>query len=220
MASLCVVNGTLECPPHEDPQPYQDLLGGFSKHLQDALFPPWIIGRGSMTAWEARIVGEEWVREWGCRCAATRAPGTLAQRYAAVPLEGWGSHTRLQPTMIRGAGSDHPWDAATKKWLQATPGPHAGCTGDVSSLIRAPIPPRVVLHTANTHGDATRPPSGGSPRRAEPPGSPWRTSKLGGLCTTTHCPGWATHWGPYSSCSPLSLQPRCAQSWTAAPGCG
>ena len=58
VASLRVVNGTLECPLQEGPDPYQDLPGGFSKHLQDALFPPWIIGRGSMTAWEARIVGE------------------------------------------------------------------------------------------------------------------------------------------------------------------
>ena len=50
LASLCVVNGTLECPPQEGPHPYKDLPGGFSKHLQDALFPPWIMGRGSMTA--------------------------------------------------------------------------------------------------------------------------------------------------------------------------
>ena len=63
VASLRVVNGTLECPLQESPHPYQDLPGGFSRHLQDALFPPWIIGRGSMTAWEARIVGEEWARE-------------------------------------------------------------------------------------------------------------------------------------------------------------
>ena len=64
VASLRVVNGTLECPPQEGPHPYQDLPEGFSKHPQDALFQPWIIGRGSMTAWEARIVGEEWAREW------------------------------------------------------------------------------------------------------------------------------------------------------------
>ena len=149
VASLRVVNGTLECPPQEDPHPYQDLPGGFSKHLQDAPFPPWIIGRGSMTAWEARIVGEEWARQWGRWCAATRAPETPAQRYAAIPLEGWGPHTRPRPTMIRGASLDHPWDAAAKEWLQAAPGPQAGWNGDVSSLIRAPIPPRVVLHTAN-----------------------------------------------------------------------
>ena len=80
VASLRVVNGTLECQPQEDPHPYRDLPGGFSRHLQDALFPPWIIGRGSMTAWEARIVGEEWAREWGPWCAATRAPETPAQR--------------------------------------------------------------------------------------------------------------------------------------------
>ena len=58
VASLRVVNGTLECPPQENPHLYRDLPAGFSRHLQDALFPPWIIGRGSMTAWEARIVGE------------------------------------------------------------------------------------------------------------------------------------------------------------------
>ena len=35
------------------------------------------------------------------------------------------------------------------EWLQAAPGPQAGWNGDVSSLIRAPIPPRIFLHTAN-----------------------------------------------------------------------
>ena len=95
------------------------------------------------------MVGEEWAREWGCWCAATRAPETPAQRYTAIPLEGWGPHTRLRPTMIRGAGPDHPWDAAAKEWLQAAPEPQAGWSGDVSSLIPAPIPPLIVLHTAN-----------------------------------------------------------------------
>ena len=149
VASLRVVNGTLECLPQEVPHPYRDLPGGFSRHLQDALFPPWIIGRGSMTVWEARIVGEEWGREWGRWCAATRAPETPAQRYAAIPLEAWGPHTRPRPTIIRGAGPDHPWDAAMKEWLQAAPGPQTGWTGDVSSLVRAPVPPRILLHAAN-----------------------------------------------------------------------
>ena len=148
VASLCVVNGTLECPPQEDPHPYRDLPGGFSRHLEDALFPPWIIGRSSMTAWEARIVGEQPTREWGWWCVATRAPETPAQRYAAVPLEGWGPHARPRPTMIRGAGPDHSWDAAAKEWLQAAPGPQTGWTGDVSSLVRAPVPPCIDLHAA------------------------------------------------------------------------
>ena len=117
------MNGTLECEPQEGPHPYQHLPGGFSKHLQDALFPPWIIGRGSMTAWEARIVVEEWARDWSRWCAATRAPETSAQRYAAIPLEGWGPDTRPRPTVIRGAGPDHQWDTATGEWLQAAPGP-------------------------------------------------------------------------------------------------
>ena len=62
VASLCIVNGTLECPAQEDPHPYRDLPGGFSKHLQDTLLPPWIIRRGSMTAQEAHIVCAEWAR--------------------------------------------------------------------------------------------------------------------------------------------------------------
>ena len=149
VASLRVVNGTLECPPQEDPHPYRDLPGGFSKHLQDAPFARWIIGRGSMTALEARIGGEKWTRESGRCCNATRAPRVPAQRYAAVQLEGWGPHTRPQPTMIRGAGPHHPWDAAAEEWLQADPGPQVGWSGDVSSLIQAPLLPRIVLHTAN-----------------------------------------------------------------------
>ena len=51
--------------------------------------------------------------------------------------------------MIRGAGPDHPWDAATGEWLQAVPGPQTGWTGDVSSLVRTPVPPRIVLQAAN-----------------------------------------------------------------------
>ena len=132
-----------------DAHAYWDLPGGFSKHLQDALFPRWIIGRGSMTAWEARIVGEGWAREWGRWCAATRAPETPQRRYAASQLEGWGLHTWPRPTMIRVAGPDHPLDAAAKEWIQAAPEPQAAWNGDVFSLIWAPIPPRIVLHTAN-----------------------------------------------------------------------
>ena len=149
VASVRVVNGTLEYPPQEGPHLYQDLPGGFSKHLQDALFSPWIIGRGFMTAWEARIVGEEWAPKSGRWCAATRAPETPAQRYAAIQLKGWGPDTRPRPTLIRGAGPDHPCDAATGEWLQAARGPQTGWTGDVSSLVRTPVPPRIVLHAAN-----------------------------------------------------------------------
>ena len=149
VAILRVVAGTLECPPQEGPHPYRDLLEGFSKHVQDASFPLWIIRRGSMTAWEASIVGEDLVREWGRLCAATRAPETPVQRYAAIPLEGWGPDTRPRPGVMRGAGPDHLWDAATEEWLQAAPGPQTGWTWDVSSLVRTPVPPRIVLHAAN-----------------------------------------------------------------------
>ena len=94
-------------------------------------------------------MGEEWAREWSRWCAATRAPETPAQRYAAIPLKGRGPDTRPRPTAIRGAGPDRPWDAATGEWLQAAPGPQTGWTGDVSSLVRTPVPPRIVLHAAN-----------------------------------------------------------------------
>ena len=63
VASVRLVNGTPECPTNEDPHPYRDLPGGFSKHLRGALFPPWVIGRNSMTAREAHIVGAEWAHE-------------------------------------------------------------------------------------------------------------------------------------------------------------
>ena len=90
LVSLCIVSGVLECPPQEDPHPYRDLPGGFSKHLQGALFPPWMIGHNSMTVWEAHIVGAEWARELSRFCATTRALQTPVPQYAAVPLERWG----------------------------------------------------------------------------------------------------------------------------------
>ena len=225
VASLRIVNGTLECPPQEDPQPYRGLPGDFSKHLQDALFPPWIIRRGSMTAWEARIVGAEWARQWGRLCAATRAPGAPAQQYAAVPLQGWGPHTRPRPTPIRGAGPDHPWDAAAEGLPLAALGPDVGSNADVSSLIRAPIHPRLVLHAANVlqateihtsgcnaatiwwllhDGRATR--LTVAHFQDEEPAYDDALSRLGDV------------WGPCSSCSPPTLQPRYAGSWTAATG--
>ena len=59
MASLGLVNSTLDWPPREVPHSYRDLPGGFSKHHRRTLFPPWIIGRNCMTASEAHIVGAE-----------------------------------------------------------------------------------------------------------------------------------------------------------------
>ena len=149
MASLRLVNSTLACPPQEDPHPYRDLPGFFSKHLRGALFPLWVIGWISMTAWEAHIVGVEWAREWSRWCAITRIPGTRAPQYAAVPLEGWGPDIRPRFTVIPGAGPERLWDAATTEWLQAALEPHTGSRGDGSSLLRAPLPPCLMLHTAN-----------------------------------------------------------------------
>ena len=125
LASVCIVNGTLKCPPQEDPHSYRDLPGGFSKHLRGALFPPWVIRRSSMTALEANIVGAVWAREWTWWCATTRVPGTPAPQYAAVLLEGRGPHTRPHPTMIRGAGPERPWEVVATEWLGGGPGaPH------------------------------------------------------------------------------------------------
>ena len=103
-----------------------------------------------MTAWGARIMDAEWACKWGRWCAATRALEGPAQKYATILLEGWGPLTRQRPTMIRGAGPDHPWDAAAEGWLQAAPEPQVEWSWEVSSLIRAPLPPpRIVLHKAN-----------------------------------------------------------------------
>ena len=94
-------------------------------------------------------MGAEWALEWGRWCAATRAPEAPAQQYASIPLEGRGPHTRPRPTVIRRAAPDHPLDEAAEEWLQAAPKPQVGWDGDVCSLIQAPLPPRMALHTAN-----------------------------------------------------------------------
>ena len=78
-----------------------------------------------------------------------RALETPTAQYAAIPLEGWGPHTRPRPTTICGASPQHLWDAAAEEWLQAAPESHVGWGGDVSLLIGAPLPPRIALHTAN-----------------------------------------------------------------------
>ena len=41
------------------------------------------------------------------------------------------------------------WDAETTEWLRAALEPHTRLRGDVSLLLWAPLPPRLVLHTAN-----------------------------------------------------------------------
>ena len=148
-ASLRLVNGTLECSPQEDPHPYQDLPRGFPKSLRGALFPTWVIRRNCITAWKAHILGAEWAHEWNRWCRTTQKPETPAMQYAAVPLEGWGPHTRRGLMVILGVGPERPWDAETAEWLQAAPEPQTGWRGDVSSLLRASLPPRPVLHTAN-----------------------------------------------------------------------
>ena len=100
-----------------------------------------------------------------------------------------------------------------------------GRSGDVSSLIRVPLPPRLVLHAANVLR-ATEIHTWGrnaATIRWLPPegGAIWVTVehfKDRDLRTTTRCPGWATFRGPCSSCSPRTLQPRYAGSRRAAKG--
>ena len=149
MAPLRLINSTLECPAQEGPHPNLDLPGSFSGHLRGAFFPPWIIGRNSMTVWEVRIVGADWAQEWSRRCGATHSPEALAEGYAAILLERWGPHTRLLPTTITGAGSERLWDAKAVTWLRTARLPHTRWRADLSSLPRKPLPPRLVLHTAN-----------------------------------------------------------------------
>ena len=46
-------------------------------------------------------------------------------------------------------GPRPPVGRGAKEWLQAAPEPQAGWNRDVSLLILATAPPRIVLHTAN-----------------------------------------------------------------------
>ena len=97
----------------------------------------------------------------------------------------------------------------------------------MSSLIQAPSPPRVVFHTANvlrameihTSGrDAATirslPPEDGAARLTV------AHFKTGGPVCDDALSRLGDTLGPYSSCSPPTLQRRCAKSRTAAMGCG
>ena len=149
MAFLHLVHNIFECPSQEDPYPYQDLPGDFSKHVRSALFAPCLIGRNPMTAWEARIVEAERVRTWSQRCAATFPPETPTAQYAACTLEELGLQTRLRPMVIRGAGSERPWDAEATEWLRAAPEPHMRWRSGVSFR---PPPPSCATHGQYTPG--------------------------------------------------------------------
>ena len=74
-------------------------------------------------------------------------PGDPCATIRRHPAQGMGAGHRAETHCD--PGPDHPWDAATGEWLQAAPGPQTGWTGDVSSLVRTPVPPRIVLHAAN-----------------------------------------------------------------------
>ena len=193
VASLRLVSGTLECPAQGDPRPYQDLPWGFSGQLRGALFPPWIIGPNSLTAWEARIVGADWAQEWSQWCMAASPPKAPAEWYAATPLEGRGRHTQLGPTTIRGADPEGEWDAESAAWLRAAPEPHIGWQGNLSWHLQKPLPPPRLCYTRQTYcrpqryvgGSGKRPPCSGSPQKGGTPDSRWGTSKRGCQCTMT-----------------------------------
>ena len=108
MASLHLVNGTLECPAQEDAHPYWDRPGGFSRNLQGALFPPLIIGHTTMTVWEAHIVGPERTHKRSRWCAVTGSSETPAEGYTAVWMDGWRPRSQPRPTTIQGAGPERP----------------------------------------------------------------------------------------------------------------
>ena len=141
------MNGTLECLAQEHPHPYQASPGGFSRHLQSTLFPPWIIGRNFMTAWEARIVGAEWAQGWCWWCAATRPPETPAERYAAVPLmetaHPTGTHNGPRGGPKAPMGTQRPRSGCVRPQKPIRDG---GATYPGSS--GSPSPPRLVLHAA------------------------------------------------------------------------
>ena len=76
-------------------------------------------------------------------------PGDPCATIRRHPARGVGAAHPAETHHDPRAGPDQSWDAATREWLQAAPGPQTGWTGDVSSLVRAPVPPRIVLHAAN-----------------------------------------------------------------------
>ena len=225
MASLRLVNGTLECPTEEDPHPYRDLLGGFPKHLWGALSPPWVIGRNSVTAWEAHIMGAEVAHEWSRWCATTGTSGTPATKCPAVLLKGWGPHTRPRPTVTRGAGPERLWDEETTEWLRAAPEPHTGLRGNMSLFPRTPLPPsRLMLHTTNilrAAGICTWGCDAATVRwlPREDGGTRLDVAHLQkGGPTYNDVVSWVEFQDPCSSCSRATLPPRCAGSWTATTG--
>ena len=144
-ASFCLVGDTMECPAREDPHLYQNLPRGFPGHLRGVLFTPWIIGRNSMAVLEARIVGTDWAQEWSRWCAATRSLEVRAELYAAIPLEGSGLHIGRQPLTNRGTGPEGQLDKEAAAWLHAAQEPHQKWRGDLSSLLRKPLPPQLVM---------------------------------------------------------------------------
>ena len=134
------------------------------------------------------------------RAAVRRQParGGRAAHPATAHNDPRGGHRPLAGRSGRGVATGGPKATRGVEWgrvlpHQSAPTPPASCS----------TPP-----TCSAHRDtsmATRPPSGGSPRKAGPPSSPWRISKIGGLRTTTPCPGWATFRGPLLLMLPTDL---------------
>ena len=150
VASLRVVNGTLECPLQEGPHPVSGPAGGVLEAPARRPFPT--------VDHRARLHDRMGGAHRGGGVGAGVGPVVRRARALRRPLRndtppsrsGAGGRTPgRDPPWSAGRGPDHPWDAATGEWLQAALGPQTGWTGDVSSLVRTPVPPRIVLHTAN-----------------------------------------------------------------------
>ena len=82
-----------------------------------------------------------------CRHMRTGDPRAAIRRH---PARGLGA---AQPATAHhdpgGGGGDPLLDAAAGGRLRAAPEPHVGWSGAVTSLIREPLPPRLVIHAAN-----------------------------------------------------------------------
>ena len=90
MASLRIVNGTLECPPQEDPHQYRDLPGGCLKQLQDAT--------DHRTRLHDRVGGPHSGRGVGARM------GPVVRHYARAG----DSRAAVRRRPARGVGAAHP----------------------------------------------------------------------------------------------------------------
>ena len=188
VASLRVVNGTLECPLQEGPHPYQDLPGGFLEAPARRPFPT--------VDHRARLHDRMGGAHRGRGVGAGVGPVVRRHMRPRRPLR-----NDTPPSRSGGGGRtpgrDPPWSEGRDLTARGTRRQGNGCrrpqgrkrdglgtyphsSGRPSRPASSFTPPTCSGPRRYARGDTLRPPSGGNPQRTGPPNSPWRTSKRGG----------------------------------------